>query len=403
MVKAVEPSSRRRTRRRRAPRPKTAAPPVAPRAAVEDPGVTLTREGGIYLGFTGIFALTAFALGDNLVFLMGCLLLGSAFVARRIAAKNLRGLWVDRRLPARMRVGRRASIRWTIGGSAGTAATGLEVRDRILRSARPRLVSIDVPHSAASDPATSSTSIAFTRRGRMRLGPVVVQSRYPIGLFQASAKAPVRNEVLVWPREGRPGQRLFDVLRGEALAKEQRAQGDDTFYGVREMRPGDDPRRIHWRTSARRGELVVSQWRAESGREVWIVLGRGKASGRGCQADFERAVSAAATVWRHAVERHLDVRLLLGTSAKPVRSRDGRRVHAGLDALATVVRHKGRRPHAALKRLEAQSSRPRTVLYVAARPDAAVEGRHTARGRAHWHVLPAHEPAKLRRWIRGLP
>lgn len=369
---------------------------------MEETGVALTREGRIYLGFTGIFALTAFALGDNLVFLMGCLLLGSAVVARRIAARNMRGLWVDRRLPSRLRVGRSGTIRWTLGGASGSNATGLEVRDRILRSARPRLVSIDVPHTEAHDPASVSTTIVFTRRGRMRLGPVIVQSRFPIGMFLASAKAPVRNEVLVWPREGRPGQRLFELLRGESLAREQRTQGDETFYGVREMRDGDDPRRIHWRTSARRGELVVSQWRAESGREVWIVLGRGQASGRGSQANFERAVSAAATAWRQAVALHLDVRLIVGSARETVRSRDGRRMHAGLDELATVVRARGRKPHATLKRLEARASRPRTVLYVASQDDPVVTQRTQHRGRQRWHVLPAHEPRKLRRWIGGL-
>lgn len=389
-------------RRGRAPRPAAAAPPLARRADLEAPTVSLTREGRIYLGFTGIFSLTAFVLGDNLVFLMGCLLLGSAVIARRIAAKNLVGLWVDRRLPSRLRVGHAGTLRWTLGGKPGTSATGVEVRDRTLRSARPRQVSIDVPHTRSHDPATCSTSIVFSRRGRMRLGPVVVESRFPIGMFRASSKAAVRSEVIVWPREGRPAQRLFELLRGEALAKEQRAQGDDMFYGVRELREGDDPRRIHWRSSARRGALVVSQWRMESGREIWIVLGRGRTSGAGCESDFERAVSAAATVWREAVGLQLDVRLVLGANREQIHSQGGRRLQLGLDALATVVRFRGRRPHAALKQMESRAARPRSVVYVASKPDPSVEARAVHRGRAQWHVLPAHQPKTLRAWIRGL-
>lgn len=400
-VERSRPRSR-RARPRKALRLRSGTAHVAtPRAAVEDPTIKLSREGCIYLGFTGIFALTAFALGDNLVFLMGCLLLGSAYIARRVAKRNLVGLDVERHLPARMRVGRPGTIRWTVGAK-GTTHTGLEVRDRMLRSARPRQVTIDAPHVQAHDAALCSTSLVFTRRGRMRLGPVQLESRFPIGLFHTTAKATVGNEVLVWPREGRPGTRLFDLLRGEALAREQRTQGDDAFYGVREMREGDDPRRIHWRSSARRGALVVSQWRAESGREVWIVLPRGRAAGRGAETDFERAVSVAATIWRSAIAAQLDVRLILGTRTDAVRSRSGRRLAAGLDALATVARRRGRRPIAALRRLEARSPRPRTVIYVATQPDPAADRRATARGRARWVTIPAHDAKAVRTWIRGL-
>ena len=98
----------------------------------------------------------------------------------------------------------------------------------------------------------------------MRRGPVdargwVVESSDPVGMFRAR-RASADSEVgLVLPRFAslprRPQAREL-----EASVAAPRAGSGTELFGVREYRPGDSLRRIHWRSSARHGELVVREY-----------------------------------------------------------------------------------------------------------------------------------------------
>ena len=98
----------------------------------------------------------------------------------------------------------------------------------------------------------------------LRRGPVgarswVVESSDLVGLFRSRRSSPELEIALVLPRftslTGRP-----EVHELEASIAAPRAGSGTELFGVREYRPGDSLRRIHWRSSARRGELVVREY-----------------------------------------------------------------------------------------------------------------------------------------------
>ncbi|MCB9830363.1 MAG: DUF58 domain-containing protein [Planctomycetes bacterium] len=85
-----------------------------------------------------------------------------------------------------------------------------------------------------------------------------------------------------------------------------RARTEEELHGVRAWREGDDPRRVHARTSARRGEPIVTEWRGACGQEITLMLApvaRAPTS--------ERAVRAAAMIWRALLASGRPVRLVL--------------------------------------------------------------------------------------------
>jgi uncharacterized protein (DUF58 family) len=195
----------------------------------------------------------------------------------------------------------------------------------------------------------------------------------------------------------------------------------DRFHGLREYREGDDPRRIHWRTTARRGVRTYLEWRAEAGREVVVVLGRGETASPDADRRFERAVSVAATVMRLCARERLPARLVLGRETVGSRAARGpdesaggilvtgaAGLHAALDALAVVRPQAGRRPRAALEavgslgRTRAQPAR--TVVWVGAGGDADVPERlaRAAGRRGSWLHLRAQDPG-LSRYVVDLP
>jgi len=97
------------------------------------------------------------------------------------------------------------------------------------------------------------------RRGPVGAHGFVVESSDIAGMFRSSRPSPDAEVALVLPRftslAGRPQTREL-----EASVAAPRAGSGTELFGVREYRPGDSLRRIHWRSSARHGELVVREY-----------------------------------------------------------------------------------------------------------------------------------------------
>ena len=110
----------------------------------------------------------------------------------------------------------------------------------------------------------------------LRRGPVgatgwTIATSDPLGLFRAERQCPDTEVAVVLPR--------FASLRGrheprelEASAVAPRAGSGNELFGVREYRPGDSLRRIHWRSSARHGQLVVREYEPPGLQSVTIVV-----------------------------------------------------------------------------------------------------------------------------------
>jgi uncharacterized protein (DUF58 family) len=358
--------------------------------------------------FALIFTLGAWLLGDNLVFFLGSLLLGTILGAFLLARRGTHGIDVARVLPARARAGVETRLRYEVRNARPRAALGLLLEDRPEPSARPVSVQIEVDAVPARGAATCETDLTFHRRGPTALLPVTLSTRYPLGLFRRAVRLPAAASVLVRPREGRPTALLRHrvVERApETSARTLLRAGDDALYGVREFREGDDPRRIHWRTTARRGATVLTEWRTEAARQVVLCLGRGVGAGGGAGRTFERAVSVAATVWRLLHRERMPATLLLGDgrggegeSGPARRSLDG-----GLDRLARVGAQAGRRPHAALALLGRRGG-TRCIVYVGCGAEPGLARRLAAAAGRGGQVLALRcDGPGIARWVRGLP
>ena len=98
----------------------------------------------------------------------------------------------------------------------------------------------------------------------MRRGPVsaqawVVESSDPVGMFRGRRTSPDAEVALVLPRFASLARRP-QARELEASVAAPRAGSGTELFGIREYRPGDSLRRIHWRSSARHGELVVREY-----------------------------------------------------------------------------------------------------------------------------------------------
>jgi uncharacterized protein (DUF58 family) len=129
-----------------------------------------------------------------------------------------------------------------------------------------------VQRLAAGEERLVTWETTFSARGRQRLPGVRVRTRFPFGLFVKAGRRVLDDEVVVFP-----AVRPLDPARRRRLAAvggrplHRRGRGHD-LYNLREYRAGDDPRLIHWRSTAKAGALVVREMTAETAADARIVL-----------------------------------------------------------------------------------------------------------------------------------
>jgi len=157
--------------------------------------------------------------------------------------------------------------------------------------------------------------VVCEKRGYYRLGPVGLASSFPLGLTEAKVS---RNEgvqnltiypdvfpILSLPLRGAPSQ----IHRGGYLLPE--GAGAAEFSGLREYRRGDNPRHVHWPTTARLNELMVREYEPLASACLYIALDQAAESniGLGKESTFEYAVRIAASMARSACTQNIRTRI----------------------------------------------------------------------------------------------
>jgi uncharacterized protein (DUF58 family) len=165
-------------------------------------------------------------------------------------------------------------------------------------------------------------------RGRYPLGPLQLRLTDPFGLCELTRSFSTYDNLTVIPRvEPLAPVRLSGEAKGYGDGRQRSLAlaGEDDVI-PRGYRYGDDLRRVHWRSTARYGELMVRREEQPQRARCTVLLDtRGIAfQGAGPDSAFEWAVAGAASVLVHMLERGFSVRLLTDTgNAVPGEGGDG--------------------------------------------------------------------------------
>lgn len=172
------------------------------------------------------------------------------------------------------------------------------------------------------------------RRGTLQVGPLAIERRDPLGLWHS--RRPVGDAVtlLVQPHvialDPRPSGRARHL---DGPVSDHAPRGTQTFHSLREYTPGDDIRRIHWRSTARTGTLMVQDHVDTSEPSTVVVLDL--RSARYGDDGFEEAVDVAASIVAASQERGFPVRLVTSAGASHT-VRTGQRGRGLADFLTCV-------------------------------------------------------------------
>jgi uncharacterized protein (DUF58 family) len=258
-------------------------------------------------------------------------------VTSMVWARSRRYELVARRAvrPARLYVGGDGRVDLTLANRSERTTPLLTVTD--VFDDGHRAARFVLPPLPPGETAKAAYRLPTNRRGRFRIGPLAVSASDPFGLARRTWTLTTLGEVLVCPRvhdilapRQAGGQLVASVETAHARA--QAADGED-FLTLREYEVGDDLRRVHWRSTARVGDLMIrqdeAQWRA---RAIVVLDTR---PGAHDAKSFETAIEATASVVDRLtrMRRRVEVIASNGQSLGAPTARAG---WAVMDRLATI-------------------------------------------------------------------
>lgn len=302
----------------------------------------LTTRGRCLLAAGFAAGVCAAVLNERDLLRVAVFVIALPLLAAWIATRARVGLHASRHLaPSRVPVGAAAEVKLDLRSTGRLPTGGLMLEDTVpyALGARPRFLVERLPRNT---PTTLRYPLKPVMRGVQQVGPLMARITDPFGLAEYDRELAGRSRLVVVPRvvrlAGLPGGSGMGA-GDDGSVRLRAGQGEDDAV-VRPFRQGDDLRKVHWRSTARRDELMVRveerPWRG--GTTVLLDHRVHAHRGSGPTASLEWAISFVASICLHLHHFGHQVRLvsedgrvLAGGSAD-----GGHSDHVVLDSLAAL-------------------------------------------------------------------
>lgn len=266
----------------------------------------LPREGGVYLAIMFALFVGSYLGRSNMLMMVFAMMVGPFVMNGWFTFTMLRGLHVRRGLPSRIMAGETFRVSVVLSNrKTWLSAWMMTVHDSVSHSSAelfPEVLFLRVPPASQRQ---GSYHVCLGRRGTWRFAHLDVTTRFPLGLVQRGIGLDVPQQVLVYPRLGHlhPQWRRLMQHSMELVSHVRPLSGtfQDEMHRIREYRQGDDPRTIHWRTTARMNELMVCEYHESRDRDLTVIVDAWQpgSGGEDREGDLERGLSFAATICMH--------------------------------------------------------------------------------------------------------
>ncbi len=278
-----------------------------------NPWPLLTIRGKSFAVLGLLLVLAGILLGQRDVLWFGLFLVLLPLAALLVVARSRLRLSCERRVsPPEAVVGDRLTGELVVSKSGNLPTGLLQFEDAVPRGlGRPPRFTV---HRFSGEWRREVTyPLVGLVRGRFHTGPLTVRATDPFQLVKLDRRFTATSEVMVTPRiVPLPIMRnaVGSGASGDASPQKVGVVGQDDVL-VREYRSGDDVRRIHWRSTARKGDLMVRREEQAWDPAATVILdSRATAhAGRGRTGSFEWAVSAASSIALHFVDANFRVDL----------------------------------------------------------------------------------------------
>lgn len=221
-----------------------------------------TRLGWIYAATLGILLVGSINYALQLGFVLTFVLAGTGIAGMVHTTRNLARLAISAGRAEPVFAGEAAQFRLLLDNRARYDRPALLVR----HAGSGAQVVIDLAAGALGEAVLAVTA---QERGWMPLGRVMLETRFPLGLFRAWSYVEPDARCLVYPRPERTPLPA-PAAAAAAGASRAQAQGSDDFSGLRAYQLSDSPRHVAWKAAARSDDMLTKQFSGAAGVELWL-------------------------------------------------------------------------------------------------------------------------------------
>lgn len=302
----------------------------------------LTFGGIIYIVVTLFLAIGAVNSQNNLLFWLFGVAIATLIVSGIFSGNALMKTRLQARAFREVHAGQTLKLHYSVSNRSRFFPLFAALISETPQNAQPigELLPASIIHIGPGASGSFSANLVPARRGRVTLHTVRLSTRFPFGLMQKSLIFEQPRTMLVLPHvlTLKP-----DLLRKAHTPGEQprrrspRSGRSDEFWGLREYVPGDARRRIAWKHSARRNDLVVVEHAQNISTRVWLWIIEPTEPHDAHETLSERAIAIAASLVEHNASRTTPVGLWYPQRDLRLEPKAGR-IHSGrtLRALATI-------------------------------------------------------------------
>lgn len=242
----------------------------------------LSREGFNFLLILLFILVGAVVRDYSLLVVLAGLMFALLLIQWRLGTRSCSGLELKREVPLTTVCGTVIDVRITVQNRRRWLGSWLlTVEDHIEQLSPGKRINHQRALTVIDDVAPGSQrqgiyQLVFHQRGHYQIGPTTLSTRFPLNLGRSMRQFVIRNRLVVHPRLGLLTNRCHELFRAErqglsrAIARAGVNEGE--FFGLRQWHNGDSQRWIHWRTTARLGELSVRQFEQQQRMQAVVVL-----------------------------------------------------------------------------------------------------------------------------------
>ncbi len=306
----------------------------------------ITAQGVLYLAMILVMSLAALNTSNNLLFLVFATLISTFVVSSVFSWSSLKQISLSLQVPENVFEGEKVPVKVSVRNTkrffpsfsisvgdfdSGAAAFPYAFINKITGRKPPSSHDTErafplgfhpcayFPILRPGETHSELTVQSFPRRGYFRLEEIRVSTRFPFGLFRRSERIGIKGEVLVYPsiKDISTYFHRLPFLPG-FLEGVHKGQGENLFT-IRPYREGESARIVDWKATAKTRELMSREFTRDEECKFCLILDtqtREQKEGNYWD-EFEKAVSLAASIAVHFVERGADMELLTSHSLIP--------------------------------------------------------------------------------------
>lgn len=233
-------------------------------------GVKITKTGRIYFLLSIVLILAGMNTRTNLLHLLTSFMISLWIISAFLVRLNVQKLRIDLYSQGETFVNEESIVEYVFRNDSVYSKYGVSVSDKTIN------YDFSCLHIPAKTSLTVSHSQVFSKREVKTWDKLLVGTSFPFGFFRNEEECSIKGSLYVLPKPlmiKTPLPILAQVMAPEeGVMRKVVRNADQHFAGLREYTPGDAPRRIHWKASAKAQQLMVKEHEDEVPQKITLIM-----------------------------------------------------------------------------------------------------------------------------------